>query len=172
MLRSVSSADADRSRLRSSRARRLTGMSTNPSRCETLWWSLSGCRSRSEPTGWSETKKATAAFKSTRSKRNSVFRGADARTLRVHQHPAPHQYRHGGGLALEAHPTPEWWFHRYRSQRPSATGRPVPISRRAACSRTSGVYFLRLPDIRTCFLAGPAVPPVRCSTIMGQPQVT
>ena len=61
------------------------------------------------------------------------FRGADARTLRVHQHPPPHQYRQRGGLALEAHPTPEWWFHRYRSQRPSATGRPVPISRRAAC---------------------------------------
>jgi hypothetical protein len=32
-----------------------------------------------------------------------------------------------------------------------ATGRPVSITRRAACSRNSGVYFLRSPDTRTSF---------------------
>ena len=50
-----------------------------------------------------------------------------------------------------------------RTQRPSncsptpisaatcAAGRPVSITRRAACSRNSGVYFRRLPDIQTTF---------------------
>ncbi len=31
------------------------------------------------------------------------------------------------------------------------TGRPVLITRRAACSRNSGVYIRRMPDIRTSF---------------------
>lgn len=172
MVRSVSSADADRSRLRLSRARRLTGMSTNPSRCETLWWSLSGCRSRSESSGYSETKKAAGPFKSTRSKRNSVFpwrrRSNSARSSASSTAPVSPTRRFGVGGASQASvvvsPIPISAAKRHRAAGPNQQAGSLP--------RTSGVYFLRLPDIRTCFLARPAVPPVRCSTIMGQPQVT
>lgn len=125
MVRSVSSADADRSRLRLSRARRLTGMSTNPSRCETLWWSLSGCRSRSESSGCSETKKAAAPFKSTRSKRNSVFpwrrRSNSARSSASSTAPVSPPRRLGVGGASKA----------------SVVVSPIPISA-AKRHRTAG----------------------------------
>lgn len=46
------------------------------------------------------------------------------------------------------------------------TGRPVSITGRAACSRNSGVYFRRLPDIRTNLPAG-LFPPVRRQRLAG-----
>src|SRR5258705_6070313 len=100
----------------------------------------------------SETKKAAAFFKNARSKRNSAFsrrrRSSSARS----------------SASSTASVSPAAAASRARrTQRPStcsptpisaatcAVGRPVSITRRAACSRNSGVYFLRLPDIRTTF---------------------
>jgi hypothetical protein len=50
-----------------------------------------------------------------------------------------------------------------------ATGRPVSITGRAACSRNAGVNFLRLPDILTSFPRGTGSPTSQVSTIRGQP---
>src|SRR3954452_15447132 len=100
----------------------------------------------------SETKKAAAFFKNSRSKRNSAF----SRRRRSSSARSSASSTRGVSSASAA-------SRARRTQRPNncsptpisaatcATGRPVSITRRAACSRNSGVYFLRLPDIRTTF---------------------
>src|SRR6202007_224881 len=100
----------------------------------------------------SETKKAAAFFKNSRSKRNSAF----SRRKRANS------ARSSASSTAPVSPAAAAWRCR-RTQRPStcsptpisaatcATGRPVSITRRAACSRNSGVYFVRLPDIWTSF---------------------
>src|SRR6478609_17647 len=107
----------------------------------------------SHPIGWARPAgPIDTFFKKARSKRNSAFsrrrRSSSARSS-------------ASSTALVS-PAEADSLAR-RTQRPNtcsptpisaatcATGRPVSITRRAACSRNSGVYFRRLPDIRTTF---------------------
>jgi len=64
--------------------------------------------------------------------------GADAPALRAHQHQAPRQYRHPRPLLSPGAPNTPTLVHRHRSAATCATGRPVSITRRAACSQTPG----------------------------------
>lgn len=75
-----------------------------------------------------------------------LFRRAASSASSTGQYPQPKS------LGVPGAPNDPALVHRYQSPpRHAQHGRPVSITRRAACSRNSGVYFLRLPNIRTNF---------------------
>jgi hypothetical protein len=100
----------------------------------------------------SQAKKAAAFFKTHGPNVIRRFRGTDGRTLRVRRHPARCQYCQPRPLAVGYAPSaPPLVSPTPILAATCATGRPVSIARLAACSRNSGVYARRLPDIPISF---------------------
>jgi hypothetical protein len=106
-------------------------------------------------------------FKNTRHKRNSAFSLSNRSSSARHRHRAPRNYRSPSALGRRdnrpsnSSPTPI-------SAATCATRRPVSTTRRTACSRYSGVYFLRFPDTATSFPQNHQFRD-RMSTVRGQP---
>src|SRR6185369_14211984 len=97
------------------------------------------------------------------------FHGASAPTLRVHQHPAPRQYRQPRPLGVGGAPTAPALVHQHRSRRPheppadrsrSPGGQPAP--------ETPGCTSYACPTYRHPS-RGTSSPTSQVSTIRGQP---
>src|SRR6185369_11460692 len=100
------------------------------------------------------------------------FHGASAPTLRVHQHPAPRQYRQPRPLGVGGAPTAPALVHPHRSRRPheppadrsrSPGGQPAP--------ETPGCTSYACPTYGHPS-RGTSSPTSQVSTIRGQPQIT